>query len=100
MYARVLTRQTKPGAMKEAIAEYRNNVLPAANEHSGFKGLLALANQGTGKFVSITLWETEHDMMAGERSQYLQQQIDRMAPYVSGAPITEHFELVVATPVK
>ena len=100
MYARVVTRQTKPGAMKEAIVEYRNNVLPAANEHPGFKGLLALADHGTGKLVSITLWESERDMLAGEHSQYLQQQFDRMAPYVSGAPTVERFEVVVSTPIK
>ena len=80
MYARTLIRQTKPGAMEEAIAEYRNNVLAAANECRGFKGLIGLIDRGTGKFLSITLWETEADMLAGERSLYLQQQIDRMAP--------------------
>lgn len=95
MYARVMTRQTKPGAMEEAIVNYRHNVVAAAREYPGFKGLLALVDRGTGKFVSITLWETEADMRAGETSQYLQQQIDRMATYMAGPPNTEHFEVAV-----
>ena len=70
MQARVVTVQIKPGRMDDAISIYRDSVVPAANQLPGSKGLRLLTDATTGKCISISLWETEADMEAGEASGY------------------------------
>lgn len=70
-------------------------VLPAAKAQKGFKGAFFLADRGTGKGISIALWETETDMMASEASGYYQAQLAKMAPILAAPPVTEHFDVAV-----
>jgi len=95
MYARVTTTQTQPGKTEEAIRIYRDSVVPAAKQQQGFKGVFLLTDPNTGKGLSITLWETEADMRAGETSGYYQEQIAKFAPVLAGPPTRESYEVSV-----
>jgi heme-degrading monooxygenase HmoA len=95
MHARVVTGQSQPNKQDEETNVYRDNIVPAAREQKGFKGAFLLTNPNTNKFISITLWETEADMMAGEASGYLKEQLDKAAATFAGPPTTEHFEVSV-----
>jgi len=63
----------------------------------GFKGALFLTDPDTGKYVSMTLWETEADMEAGEASGYLREQVAKAVPALAAPPIREHYEVHVKT---
>lgn len=95
MFARVLTIHTQTGKTEEAAAIYRDSILPAAKQQKGFSGALLLTDPGTGKGISITLWETEADQKAGENSGYLQEQLGKVAPLFAGAPLRESFVVSV-----
>ncbi len=95
MFARTVTVQSQPGKAEETARTYRDSIVPAAREQTGFKGAFLLQDQNTGKGVSLVLWETEADMTAGEASGYLQQQIAKVAATFATPPVTEHFEVVV-----
>jgi heme-degrading monooxygenase HmoA len=95
MYARVTTTQMQPGKTEEAIRIYRDSVLPAAKQQQGFKGVFLLTDPNTGKGVSISLWETEADMRAGETSGYYQEQIAKFAQVFAGPPTREGYEVSV-----
>ncbi len=95
MHARVVTVQLLPGKVDEAIRVYRDSIVPAAKQQQGFKGLYDLVDRGTGKGLSITLWNTEADMAAGEASGYLREQIAKVASSFAAPPTTEHFEVAV-----
>jgi heme-degrading monooxygenase HmoA len=45
----------------------------------------------TNKFISITIWETEKDMIAGESSGYLQEQVGKITSLFVGPPTIQHY---------
>ena len=54
MNARVITIQYQPDKMEEGLQMYRE-VLAAAKQQSGFKGILGLIDREASKAMSITL---------------------------------------------
>jgi heme-degrading monooxygenase HmoA len=97
MHARVITVQVQPGAFDEAIRIYQESVVPTAKEQPGCEGLLLLVNRHAGTAISISLWETEADLKAGETSNYLQDQLAKFADvFVPGRlPGRETYEVGV-----
>ena len=96
MYARVSTTQIQPGKTDEAIRIHRDSVVPAAKQQKGFKGLYLLNDRKTGKGLTISLWDTEADMTAGETSGFYQQQVARFKDIVSGATVREADDVSIA----
>ena len=84
-------------SLDEAISLYRDSVVPAAKQQKGFKGLylLTLTDRSAGKGISITLWETEADMIAGENSGYYQQQLAKFKDVFGAPPAREASEVSV-----
>ncbi len=95
MKARVVTVNALPGKLNEMTAIYKDSVLPAGKQQKGFKGALLLTDADGNKGISITLWDTEADMNAGESSGYYQEQISKMKPLMSGPPVLEHCDVSV-----
>jgi len=95
MYARVITTQVKPGAMEEATGIYESSIVPAMKKQPGFKGARLLVNADTNAAVSITFWETEADMLAGEASSYLQTELAKLGPHFAAPPANAHYEVRV-----
>ena len=95
MNARVVTAQLKPDKVDEAVSRYRNTVVPAAKQQSGYRGKLLFLSRDTHEAVSITLWETERDMLASESSGYLEAQFRGLESLFTEAPRTEHYEVSV-----
>ena len=95
MHARVTIGQMLVAKLDEAITIYRDSVVPAAKQQKGFKGLYVLTDRKTGKGLTIALWETEADMMAGENSGYYQQQVAKFRDFLSAPSVREAYEVTV-----
>lgn len=95
MHARVVLGRVKLDRQNEAIRLYREEVTTAARKQKGFKGLHLLTDPDTSKFISITIWESKKDMIAGESSGYLQEQLNRIADLFVGPPSIQHYEVAV-----
>ena len=93
MYARVVFAHVPADREDAAIQLYNESVVPAAMQQPGFKGLLNLVDRSKGKAISITLWETEEDMLAGESSGYYQQQLAKFEDKLSAPVIQEAYEV-------
>ena len=91
MHARVILGRVKLDKQDEAIRIYRESVEPAAKEQKGFKSMHLLTDPDTNKFISITIWETKNDMVAGESSGYLQKQLGKIAVLFVGPPTIQHY---------
>ena len=94
MHARAMIGQVKPEKLSEmdrAIRIYQNSIVLAAQQQKGFKDALLLTNPHTGKAISITLWETESDMMESETNDYYQEQIEKIAWVLAGPGIVDHY---------
>jgi heme-degrading monooxygenase HmoA len=97
MNARVTFVQIVPGKLDEAVDLYRDSVVPAARQQKGYKGVYLLTDRNTGKGISMTLWETEADMLAGENSGYYQQQLAKFQDVFGVPPVREGYEVSVQT---
>ena len=95
MHARVILGKVKHNRQEEAIKTYKESVAPAAQGQKGFKGMNLLTDPDTNKFISISFWESESDMVAGESSAYLQEQLDKIAPLFVGPPTIQHYAVSV-----
>jgi heme-degrading monooxygenase HmoA len=95
MYARVVTAHIQPHRLDEVIQVFRDSIWPAGKQQKGHKGGYLLTDRKTGKAISVALWETEADMTAGETSNYLREQIAKVASAFTAAPVTEHYEVSV-----
>ena len=91
MYARTTVMQGQPGTMTEAAKIFNESVIPVAKQQKGFKGDLFLTEPSTGKGMSVTLWETEEDLKAGESSGYFKEQIAKFGPLLAGPPTRDVF---------
>jgi heme-degrading monooxygenase HmoA len=89
MFSRMVTLQVQPGKTDEAVRIYRDDVISAARKQKGFKGAQLLTDSTTGKAYSITQWETEADMKAGEASGYYQEQINKFGQILKSTPTRE-----------
>ena len=54
MHAAVNLTQIQPGKMNEAIAIFRDTVVPAASQQQGNRGAILLTDAVTNKGISIT----------------------------------------------
>ncbi len=97
MYARVVYAQVQPGQTEKAVKTYRDHVLPAAELQPGFKAAFLLTDAATGKTISVSLWENERALRAGETSGYFEQQIGRFTTLLTEAPRREVFEVSAVT---
>ena len=97
MYARVTATQFSPYRLEEAISIIRDNTVPAAQQQNGFKGYLLLVDRSTGKGITITLWEEETDReCTGPNSDYYRQEIGKVVPLLTDAPMVEDLEIVIS----
>ena len=94
MHARMISGLINPDKREETFGIFRDDIIPRAKAQDGFKGSLLLADFKTNRFHSITLWETEEDMSAGESSMYLNEQIGSVVSHFAGQPTIERLEVV------
>ena len=93
MHGRIVNVEVAPDDLQEAIEIYRDSVMPAAQEQKGFRGSLLFTDSNTGKAVSITIWDSEEDLMRGQSSGYYQEQIAKFASFLTRTPDQEGYQL-------
>jgi heme-degrading monooxygenase HmoA len=95
MFARVTHIETLRSKIDDAIAIYRDSVVPAAKQQKGFVSTYLLSDRKTGKIIAFVLWDTEADMMVNEASGYYHQQLDKFKDISVKPPTREHYEVTV-----
>lgn len=93
MFARVITAQVGAEGFDGAVRVAQEQ-LPAVREQPGFKGFYLLAEPGTGRLMTISLWETRQHVRAVEAQA---SQIRSQAAPAIGvtAPHVETYEVVM-----
>ncbi len=95
-HARFLYVYLQPDKIEEAIALFRDSVLPVTQLQPGFQGARLLIDRGIGKGVIVTLWASEAEMKATETSGYLRQQLAQFSSLFISPPTREAYELVIS----
>lgn len=92
-YARALSTTTHPGKIDEGVQIVRDSVLPVTRQQQGFKGVLFLTDYSQNKVLSFTLWETEADLLAGETSGYVKEQLGKLSHLYATQVVREMYEV-------
>lgn len=95
MYARLTIMQVDTDRIDEGIEFYQESIVPAAKTQKGFRGIYLLVDRKTGKSISLTLWDSEEDAIANEKSRYYQEQIVKGVQFYTKPPIREGYEVVI-----
>ena len=95
MFARLTIVQSMPDKIDEVTKIYEESVVPAAKSQKGFKGVYMLVDRETGKGVSISLWDSEEDAIANEKSGYYQEQVGKFKDFFTAPPVQEGYEVAV-----
>ncbi|KPL05587.1 MAG: hypothetical protein AMJ73_00210 [candidate division Zixibacteria bacterium SM1_73] len=95
MFARMTSGEATMDKLDEFIKTYENSIVPAAKSQKGYCGAYFLVDRKSGKVVSITLWESEEDALANEKSLYYQEQLIKVKDFLRGSLIREGFEVSV-----
>ena len=66
MYARVMSTNLKKDLIDEAAAEWKTHIEPFKG--SGMERAYMLVDRATGKYLSITIWESEAKQKANATS--------------------------------
>jgi predicted ester cyclase/heme-degrading monooxygenase HmoA len=94
-FARVTITQTKPEKREEAVAIYRDSVVPEAKKQKGFFSIISLSDFKTGKGISISIWDSEADAIANEQTGYYKEQVDKFKDLFTAKPIREGYTVSV-----
>jgi heme-degrading monooxygenase HmoA len=70
MFARVSSYDGPAGLSDEEVEQITkrtiDEVMPNVRQMGGFRGVMSLLDRGSGKSLTITLWESQADMQASE----------------------------------
>ena len=95
MFARLTIVQSNPDKMDEVTKLFQESVVPAAKSQKGYRGMYLLNDPKTGKGISISLWDSEEDAIANEKSGYYQEQVGKFKEYFTAPPVQEGYEVSV-----
>ena len=94
MYVRAANVSIRPGKMQEVIDLHNDSLIPAAKAQKGWRGSYLMTDAEGGKILSITVWESEADMLASESGGgYLKEQVARFDSVFAEPPNFSHYEL-------
>lgn len=94
MFARLLKIKTTVDRIDRASHLFQRSVIPLCKKQKGYKGAFFMADRKTGTGLSITLWESEEDMLATERSRFFQEQVVKFMGIFTEPPIREAYEVI------
>ena len=93
MIGRVTACQTTVDKMDEVIKSFEEGDIPAAKLQKGFRGCYLLTDRKTGKFISISFWDSEKDVIADEGSGQYQRRVDLRQHLYTAPPVRELYEV-------
>jgi heme-degrading monooxygenase HmoA len=95
MFARFTRFQIKIDTADQAKKIFEESVIPAAKAQKGYRGAYWLIDRKTGEGMAITLWNSEEDAVANEKSRYYQEQLEKFLDFLTAPFIREGYEIVI-----
>jgi hypothetical protein len=89
MYARMNTARWAPETYDRAMKLTEETIIPAYQNHPGFKGYLLLTDGEKG--VAVTLWDSEENRQSSE--SIAQDMIGELRGILAEPPVTENFNV-------
>jgi heme-degrading monooxygenase HmoA len=81
--------------VEEALAMYREHVLPELREQPGYEGAYVLAN-ADGRGMVVSFWESEEAAAAGATGGWYAQKLEQYMTLFRSPPGRERYEVLLA----
>jgi heme-degrading monooxygenase HmoA len=95
MHARVVTFIVKSDKTETLTHIMRDDIIPALQQQTGFKGSRLLVEGATGKSMIVTLWESQAAIQATEDSGWFKEQLAKLTTVFATPPTREMYEVKV-----
>lgn len=83
MYARVIRATIIPGKADDAIATFRDEIVPVIKDKPGYLGTTIMVDRERGEAETMSLWETREAAEAtGPGSDYLTKVVGMLHQYL------------------
>jgi hypothetical protein len=99
MVARVTRVQVRAADIDEAVRQFDESVVPAAEQEEGFRGALLLT-RADGEGLVIDLCDSLEHMQQNERNGFYQTQVAKFADKLVGHPTRHFYDVAVAKGVE
>jgi heme-degrading monooxygenase HmoA len=96
MYARMNTSHWNPETRERALELTRDTIIPAYQEHPGYRGYVLLIERDGDKGVAITLWDSEENREASVA--VARAMTAELRGVLKEPPTTENFDVVADFP--
>ena len=93
MFARLVSAQVRIDKQDEVIRIWKWNDIPLMKSVKGYRGAYLLIDRKTGKGISLTLWDSEEDAIADEKSALHQKQVDMYKGFFTGKFTSQRYEV-------
>jgi quinol monooxygenase YgiN len=93
-FSRVIIGKVNPSRFNEAFALFTEDIIPAAREQEGFRGANLFTKPQTGQFISTTIWKSEEEMIASDKSGYLKKQLEKVDSLLTEPLVIEHYNVL------
>jgi hypothetical protein len=98
MRARMATAHLEKDRLEEGVELFRRLVAPTAEGARGYRGFFLLTDPDTGKYVAVTMWRSEEDLLDTEGEDgYLGELVARFeeAGVLASVPTFETYDVSV-----
>jgi heme-degrading monooxygenase HmoA len=93
MFARLVTAQIRIDKKAEVVRIWKWNDIPLMKSVKGYRGAYLLTDPKTCKGISLTLWDSEEDAIADERSAQHRKQVDMYKGLFAGKLAQQRYEV-------
>jgi heme-degrading monooxygenase HmoA len=94
MYARLTKIRIDIHKIDKASDLFEESVVPAFKAQKGYRGIYFMANRKEGECLCISLWNTEEDLIANEKSLSYQEQLIKFLDLFTESPFREGYEVL------
>ncbi len=95
MFVRQTIIHTAIDKIDEASKLFKESVIPAFRSQKGYQGASFISDRKTGKSICVSLWDSEQDAIANEKSHVYQEQLVKFISLFTMDPFREGYELLV-----
>jgi len=96
MFARVSEVTAPVERLDDGVAQFRDSVVPAMRDMTGFVRAYLLVDRVGGKSLSISVWDSEESMRASEEAA--NQLRNQFAGNIGGQATASRYEIAVVEP--
>ncbi len=95
MFVRQTVIHTAIDKIDEAAELFEESVIPAFRSQEGYQRASFISDRTSGKSICVSLWDSEQDAVANEKSHVYQEQLVKFISLYTRDPFREGYELLV-----